>query len=148
MSHIASDNNVFLEFHPRFFCIKDLDSRNILLKGPHREGFYPLPATTLKKLVFGVNKMAGGAIKLSIDMWHSRLGHPTITIVQRVIRNFDLPCLVQEEKDSVCSACQQAKSHQLQYPKSTSRSSKSLELVFFLMFGVQPLNLLVVISIT
>jgi hypothetical protein len=32
--HLASDNNVFLEFYPHFFSIKDLDSRNILLKGP------------------------------------------------------------------------------------------------------------------
>jgi hypothetical protein len=71
---LASDNNVFLEFHPHFFCIKDLDSRNTLLKGPCREGFYPLPAATFKKLVFGVNKMAGGAIKPSIDRWHSCLG--------------------------------------------------------------------------
>jgi hypothetical protein len=31
---LASDNNVFLEFHPHFCCIKDLDSRNILIKGP------------------------------------------------------------------------------------------------------------------
>jgi hypothetical protein len=31
---LASDNNVFLEFHPHFCCIKDMDSRNILLKGP------------------------------------------------------------------------------------------------------------------
>jgi hypothetical protein len=55
--------------------------------------------------------MAGGAIKPSIDRWHSRLGHPAMPIVQRVIREFDLPCLVKEEYDSVCNACQQVKSH-------------------------------------
>jgi hypothetical protein len=62
--------------------------------------------------------MGGGAIKSSIDRWYSRLGHPAIPIVQRVIRKFDLPCLVQEEKDLVCNACHQVKSHQLPYPKS------------------------------
>jgi hypothetical protein len=93
---LASDNIVFLEFHPRFICIKDLDSRNIILKGPCQEGLYPLPAA-FKKLVFGINKMAGGAIRLSIDRWHSRLGHPAMPTVQRVIREFDLPCLVKEE---------------------------------------------------
>jgi hypothetical protein len=67
--------------------------------------------------------MAGGAIKPSIDRWHNRLRHPAMPIVQRVIREFDLPCLVKEEYDSVCNACQQVKSHQLPYPKSTSRSS-------------------------
>jgi hypothetical protein len=33
---LASDNNVFLQFHPHFFCIKDLDMRNVLLKVPCR----------------------------------------------------------------------------------------------------------------
>jgi hypothetical protein len=82
--------------------------------------------------------MAGGAIKPSIDRWHSHLGHPAIPIVQRVIRKFDLPCLVQEEKDSVYNACQQTKIHQLPYPKSTSRSSKSLELIFSDVWGRAP----------
>jgi hypothetical protein len=82
--------------------------------------------------------MVGGAIKLSIDRWHSCLGHPTIPIVQRIIRKFDLLCLVQEEKDLVCNTCQQAKSHQLPYHKSTSRSSKPLELVFFDVWGPAP----------
>jgi hypothetical protein len=29
----ASVNNIFLEFYPHFFCIKDLDSRSVLLTG-------------------------------------------------------------------------------------------------------------------
>jgi hypothetical protein len=40
-----------------------------------------------------------------------------------------LPCLAQEVKDSVSNACQQAKSHQLPYPISTSISKHPLELV-------------------
>jgi hypothetical protein len=71
---LASDNNVFLEFHHHFFCIKDLDSRNILLKGPCQEGLYPLPAIALKKLAFGVNKMVSGAIKRLIDSGIVALG--------------------------------------------------------------------------
>jgi hypothetical protein len=46
---LASNNNVFHEFHPRFFCMKDLDSRNTLLKGPCRGGLYPLLASSLEK---------------------------------------------------------------------------------------------------
>jgi hypothetical protein len=95
---LASDNNVFLEFHHRFFCIKDLDTRNILLKGPCRGGLYPLLAATFKKLACGVNKSVLGVNKSSIERWHSRLGHPTLPIIQRVIRKFNLPCLAHEEK--------------------------------------------------
>jgi hypothetical protein len=32
--HLTSDNNVFLEFHPNFFLMKDLDTKNVLVKRP------------------------------------------------------------------------------------------------------------------
>jgi hypothetical protein len=90
--HLASDNNVFLEFHPRLFCINDLDLRNVLLKGSCRGHLYPLPSPSFKKYAYGVNKIACGVIKPSFDRWHSHLGHPSTTIVERVIRDFNLPC--------------------------------------------------------
>jgi hypothetical protein len=138
---LASNNNVFLEFHshPHFFCIKDLDTRSILLKGPCRGGIYPLPSSSVMKNVFRVSKMACRVVKPSLDRWHNRLGHSSIPIVQRVIKESNLPCLAQEIKDSVCNACQQAKSHQLPYTISTSISKHPLKLVFQ-MFGVQLLN--------
>jgi hypothetical protein len=40
-----------------------------------------------------------------------------------------------ESSESVCNACQQAKSHQLPYPVSTSHSSKPFELVFSDVWG-------------
>ncbi|WVZ77133.1 hypothetical protein U9M48_025033 [Paspalum notatum var. saurae] len=127
---LATDNNVFLEFHPNFFLIKDQGSRSTLLRGPCKQGLYPLP-TPHAKHAFGVSKP-------SIDKWHSRLGHPAIPIVQRVVRNFNLPCLDETNNKSVCDACQQAKSHQLPYPKSTSISSHPLELVFSDVWGPAP----------
>ncbi|WVZ95434.1 LOW QUALITY PROTEIN: hypothetical protein U9M48_041200 [Paspalum notatum var. saurae] len=121
---LASDNNVFLEFHPNFFLIKDLETRSMLLRGSCCNGLYPLPsAPSSTKHILGVNKP-------SVDRWHHRLGHPTFPIVQKVIRNYRLPCQVESRSDSVCDACQQAKSHQLPYPKSSSVSSRPLELIF------------------
>jgi hypothetical protein len=86
-----------------------------------------------------------GVIKPSFERWHNRLGHPFFSIVQRVIKDFDLPYLAQKIKDYVCDACQRAKSHQLPYPKSISISKQPLELVFSDVWG-PPLNLLAVIS--
>jgi hypothetical protein len=80
--------------------------KSVLLKGTCQEGLYPLPTLTFKKLAIGVNKLACGIMKPSIERWHSCLGHSATSIVQRVIREFNLPCLVQEEKDFVCDACQ------------------------------------------
>jgi hypothetical protein len=117
------DNNIFFEIHPWFFLIKDQDTRSILLRGRCRDGMYPIPASSPIKFSFGVNKP-------SLTRWHDHLGHPAFQVVQRVLREFDLPFQQEQNKYFVCGPCQQAKSHQLPYPKSTSVSSHPLELVF------------------
>jgi hypothetical protein len=38
---LASDNNIFLEFHPKFFLIKDQETKRILHQGRCRGGLYP-----------------------------------------------------------------------------------------------------------
>jgi histone deacetylase 1/2 len=129
--HLATDNNVFLEFHLDFFCIKDQDTKNTLLRGPCWRGLYPLTSATTMKQAFGVNKP-------SFDWWHNRLGHPAMPIVERVLKNFNLPYSCESNKHSVCDVCQQAKSHQLSYPKSFSVSTKPLELIFSDVWGPAP----------
>jgi histone deacetylase 1/2 len=67
--------------------------------------------------------------------WHYRLGHPSSSIVDQVLRTNNLPCLSESNKSMVCDACQQGKSHQLPYPKSSSMSSFPLELIFSDVWG-------------
>jgi hypothetical protein len=56
------DNDIFIEFHPFFFLIKDRRTRKVLLRGLCKGGLYPLPPSTSKfhKLVFH-------AVKISVD---------------------------------------------------------------------------------
>jgi hypothetical protein len=128
--YFAVDNNVFLEYHPYFFLIKDRATRKPLLRGKCHKGLYPLPSSFARQ-VFGVSRP-------SFHRWHGRLGHPAAPIVQKVISLFNLPCHFESNKGSVCDACQQAKSHQLPYPKSTSLSSHPLELVYSDVWGPVP----------
>jgi hypothetical protein len=118
----TSYNNVFLEYHPYFFFIKDRATKKLLLKGRCHKGLYPLPISCTRQAL--------GVSRSSLHRWHSQLGHPTVPIVQRVVSRFNLPCHDESNKGSVCDACQQAKSHQLPYPKSSSFSSYPLELVY------------------
>jgi hypothetical protein len=129
---LASDNNVYLEFHPDFFLIKDRDTRSTLLRGACRRGMYPLPSPPAS------SKQAYGVNKVPLDRWHHRLGHPSFRIVERVLRDYKLPCSFDLNKDVVCDACQKAKSHQLPYPISTSVSSHPLELIFSDVWGPAP----------
>jgi histone deacetylase 1/2 len=118
---LATDNRAFLEFHPNFFLIKDQATKKTLLEGKCRGGLYPLPES---------RREAHSAIKPSTARWHSRLGHPAFSIVNRVISENNLPCAREYRHDMVCDACQQAKSHQLPYPKSSSVSQFPFDLVF------------------
>jgi hypothetical protein len=105
-----------------------------LLKGQCHNEPYPLPPKSLKKS----SKLAFGVYNPSIERWHSRLDHPSIPIVGRIVSSFNLPCASGSNKDSVCHAFQRSKSHQLSYPKSNSLSSYPLEHVFADVWGHAP----------
>jgi hypothetical protein len=105
--------------------------KKVMLHGLCKGGLYPLPPSTSKfqKLVFN-------AIKIFIDWWHSRLGHPSCDIVHRVISNNNLPCAnFDRSNSSVCDACACAKAHQLPYQLSSSTSSAPLKLIFSDVWG-------------
>ena len=127
---LAADNSAFLEFHPDVFFIKDQATKNTLLKGRCHNGLYPLPSPLIKH--------AHGATRSSMSQWHSRLGHPSSSVVKRVISSNNLPYLDEPSDKTVCDACQQGKSHQLPYPKSSSVSKFPLELVFSDVWGAAP----------
>jgi histone deacetylase 1/2 len=124
---LAADNHVFIEHWPNFLSIKDQDTKKILLQGRCVGGLYPIPSSswTSQKQAFGVQ---------SSSHWHRRLGHPSSAVVQKILRDNNIP-FSESNKESVCDACQKAKSHQLPYPKSSSESSAPLELVFSDVWG-------------
>jgi hypothetical protein len=124
---LTSDNHTPLEYFPHYFLVKDLETKRVLLRGRCKDGLYPLPSSSHWR-------GALGAIKISPNRWHSRLGHPSPQIVQKLASTNKILC----SSESVCNACQQAKSHQLPYPVSTSRSSKPFELVFSDVWGPAP----------
>jgi hypothetical protein len=116
---LTKDNDVFLEIHSGLFLINDEVSRRIR---SHR-GLYPVPGASVIKQILGV-------FIPSLEQWHDRLGHPAYSVVAKVISHFNLLVLEMSNKQLVCNAFQQAKSHQLPYFISHSNSQFPLELVF------------------
>jgi hypothetical protein len=88
-------------------------------------GMYPIPCASLP----GVKQVLGVS-KLTTSRWHSRLGHPSSSIGRCVLSKNNIPCVSDFIPESMCDACQQAKSHQLPYPMSSSTSTSPLELIF------------------
>jgi hypothetical protein len=99
------DNDTFTEFHPFFFSIKDQKTRKVLLHRPCKDGMYPLPPP-----VYRFRKLVFNAIKIYIDQWHSRLGHPSWDIVYHVVSKNNLPCATFDNSImSVYDVCAYAK---------------------------------------
>jgi histone deacetylase 1/2 len=124
-SRLAHDNHAFVEYWPKSFFVKDQDTKEVLLQGRCVDGLYHLPSSSTSS----PGRHVHGAAKSSSSLWHRRLGHPSSVVVHQVLRDNSIP-FSESNKESVCDACQMAKSHQLPYPKSTSVSTSPLELVF------------------
>jgi histone deacetylase 1/2 len=133
---LTSDNNALIEFHPNHFLIKDRVTKKIIHQGRCEVGLYPLWLQEAKS-----RKQVFGAIKPSTSRWHSCLGHPSFSIVERVVKNNSLPFVSDENSSSVCGSYLKAKSHQLPYPKSTSVSHAPLELIFSHVWGPAPASI-------
>jgi hypothetical protein len=119
-----------------FFCVKVLQTRQLLLKGPSKSVLYPWPSSRdhfSKPLIALIGE------KVSMDQWHHQLGHPTSPIVSQVIK-FNKLLVCPSKINSVCSSCQQGKSHRLHFSLSPSISSRPLQLLFLDVCGLAPLN--------
>lgn len=131
---LAHDNLAYVELHPKFFSVKDRATKIPLLTGRCHQGLYPVPPSKSSSRI----KQVCGAVKPSYERWHNRLGHPSPAVVARVVASNNLPCLSQSNKESVCDACQKAKSYQLSYFESIHKSEYSLQLVFSDVWGAAP----------
>jgi len=101
VNQFTRDNHVFIKFHPNFFYVKDIPTRQLLLQGPSKFGLYPWPslnASFSKSLATFVGE------KVSLDKWHLRLGHPATPIINQVIQFNKLP-VSSSKTPSFCSPC-------------------------------------------
>ena len=83
----AKDNNVFFEFHPSFFCIKDQLSGAILLSGKSKDGLYPFHS------LHQIKPRAFFGERASLSQWHAHLGHPALRVVRQVLSQHHLAAL-------------------------------------------------------
>ena len=102
-SRLAIDNNSFVEIHPYSFLVKDRGTRRVLLQGRGRRGLYPV-----KHMGQGAKKHVLSAIPSS-DRWHRRLGHPSSTVVSKIISKNKLPCVKSFNSEVICDSCQLGK---------------------------------------
>jgi len=135
VNRLSRNNNVFIEFHPNHFSIKEQQTKKTLLQGKCEKGLYPLKS--LNKQALGATREALGVIAASSSLWHARLGHPSAQVVQQVASRHKIS-LSRDLNNHVCNACQQGKCHQLPYTHSSVISSSPMDLVFSDVWGPAP----------
>ncbi|XP_011016404.1 PREDICTED: uncharacterized protein LOC105119910 [Populus euphratica] len=72
--HFTKHNNVYIEFHPTYFLVKDRITGAILLKDECEDGVYPFPehpSPIQKNIAAYIHE------RTTSDGWHKRLGHPS-----------------------------------------------------------------------
>lgn len=108
VNKLTRDNNVFLEFHPDHFVIKEQMTRKPILRGQCEGGLYPIKSSSSRSVR---NKEALSVLKPPTSVWHSRFGHAAALVVQQILSHHKLSFVKDLDDKHVCDACQQGKSH-------------------------------------
>jgi transposase InsO family protein len=122
------DNNCWFALTGSNFFVKDNLTGAVLLQGPSENGLYPIPLhhTSLNKWK-GFTAYLG--VKTTDTVWHQRLGHPSLSILQHLLKNQHLPLTGSVDKTKICPSCQLGKSKQQPFFESTRVSTGPLDLI-------------------
>jgi GAG-pre-integrase domain len=109
LTKLLHDNPIFIEFHENYCVIKErltlIPLLQIMLLIMLHEGLYIISLPISLNAFFGA--------KVSADLWHSRLGHPSSSTTLQVLRSHDFP--YNSNKLSLCHNCCLAKAHRLPF---------------------------------
>jgi histone deacetylase 1/2 len=129
------ENNVFFEFHPFVFYVKDLMTKEVLLSGRSGDGLYVLSESSATSLP---QAFLSTRISTSTDVWHRRLGHPSPRILHFLVSNKKVSC-TSKYFDFNCSACPLGKSSRLSLKTTGHQTQAPLDLIFSDVWGPSPM---------
>uniref|UniRef100_A0A8R7Q6R3 GAG-pre-integrase domain-containing protein n=1 Tax=Triticum urartu TaxID=4572 RepID=A0A8R7Q6R3_TRIUA len=94
-------------------AVEDRATRELLHHSRCIGGLYPITSGALS---CHRRSQVHSVIKPSLARWHQRLGQPSLVIVKQIVNKDNLLLSHSQVEESICDACQCAKSHQLPYP--------------------------------
>lgn len=65
--------------------------------------------------------------KTTLSSWHSRLGHPSSSVLNSIVSSYSLPIYLPSQKQFSCNDCFLNKSHKLPFSQSTISSTKHFQ---------------------
>ncbi|KAG8497686.1 hypothetical protein CXB51_007144 [Gossypium anomalum] len=89
VSKFTKDNQVIFEFLPQQCQVRDLKTREVLLRGSVQNGLYKLHlhGTYPNVLSSGSAQCFTASSNVSLNVWHARLGHPCKSILTNALAN-------------------------------------------------------------
>ncbi|KAA8528735.1 hypothetical protein F0562_036090 [Nyssa sinensis] len=90
------DNNCYFVFYSDCFYVKDVKTGKTLFRGTSEHGLYPFRIHTQISTKSG-RPFALVGVRVSVPIWHSRLGHPANNTLSHLISN---KCLLMHETAS------------------------------------------------
>jgi hypothetical protein len=123
------DNCCYFILTSSHYFVKDLKTHALLLEGKSEHGLYPIRfGGKLHRTSKTFTALLG--IRTTSLMWHFRLGHPSLDIVNRVVKDKHLPVSVFDfNNTSACNSCQLGKSKRQPFNNSTRISLQPLDLI-------------------
>ncbi|KAK8307857.1 hypothetical protein V6Z12_D02G014400 [Gossypium hirsutum] len=130
ISKFAKDNQVMFEFFPTQCQVRDLQTREVLLRGSEHQGLYRLhlnkstatPVSSTSAQCFTTT------MKLPLSIWHSRLGHPCHAVLSKALASCNIQA-TDINKMVNCIACHLGKERKLPFVKSSTVYTAPLQLV-------------------
>ncbi|CAL9769295.1 unnamed protein product, partial [Musa acuminata subsp. burmannicoides] len=86
--------------------VTDLSTGASLVQGQSKDNVYEWPSLPQIQ-----QPTAYSSVAASIDVWHRRLGHPSLPIQNKLLSRYSLPTLTNNRVVTYCDACLHNKSH-------------------------------------
>jgi hypothetical protein len=141
IQQFCRDNHCYFILTSTHFTIKDMQTKEILLHGPSEAGLYPIylkqlqsnkvktRASFLSSTTFLSHFTAFLGVTAPLHIWHSRLGHPSHSALNKLLQHALIPCNGSSKINKLCDSCQISKSKKLPFPDSHRISTHPFELI-------------------
>ncbi|GKV09943.1 hypothetical protein SLEP1_g21378 [Rubroshorea leprosula] len=100
----TKDNNCSVDFDLSGFSVKDLQTKSVLLRCNSSGGLYSFSGNSEQS-------PAAYHVSISPQVWHCRLGHPSSSSFNHLVRRGFLPTTKTVGSSSLCHVCQLAHHH-------------------------------------
>ncbi|KAG8490244.1 hypothetical protein CXB51_016084 [Gossypium anomalum] len=139
VSQFTKDNHVVFEFLPTQCQVRDLHTKEVLLRGSVHHGLYRLQLKDNFQLRHCSAHGLTASVSVPVSLWHARLGHPCTSTLTKALSHCNVPFV--SNKDSFdCVACHLGKERNLPFSHSASKYVNPLGLVVADVWGPAPIS--------